>query len=312
MEIIQLLSFYEIARTGSFSKASEYVLRTQPAVSYQIKNLEKELKIELFERLGKSVKLTEEGKFLLDIVGPFFNKLENLKKIYEDIRHGEGGTLSIAASSGAISYGLPSIIKRFIRQFPKNRFKLVSCSHTSEMISLILSGNVDLGIAPRSDQIVLQKIHFLPWKSFDYFLVMPKRHPLSRKQPIKLADIAKHPLILYREGTVGRRVVEEILIRNKLPFEIVMEMNLGENIKEYVEMGIGVSILSSILLTHRDKERFALLNVSDMFGKVDYGIFFRKGKYITTAMNQFIKLSAPNVFDQFLGLETQNSFSETI
>jgi DNA-binding transcriptional LysR family regulator len=312
MEIIQLLSFYEIAKTGSFSKASEYVFRTQSAVSHQIKNLEKELNIELFERLGKRVKLTEGGELLLDIVHSFFNDLEDLKRIYEDIQHGEGGTLTIAASSAVSLYLLPRIIKRFIHQYPKKKFKLVSYHHVSEMISLILSGDAQFGIGPRSDQVPLQKIDFLPWKSFNYILVMPKHHPLSKKKTIKLADIAKHPLILYRAGTVGRNLIEGTLIRNKLPYEIAMEMNVGENIKKYVEMGIGVSILSSISLTYRDKDRFALSNVSNIFGKQDYGICLRKDKYITATMEQFIKFCAPNLFDEFLKLETQNSLSQKL
>lgn len=299
MEIIQLLSFYQIVKTGSFSKASKKIFRTQSAVSHQIKNLENEFKVKLFERLGKRAILTKEGEILFDIIGKFFNDLENLKKIYNDIQYGKGGSLTIAASSAVMRYLLPDVIKMFIKKFPRINFKLITCNLTSEIQSLIFDGEADFGIGLTPNQLLPQKINFLLWQSCDMFLILAKDHPLSQKGAIQLEDISSYPLITYRKGTTIRKIIEDTFAKNKLSYEIIMEMDVAENIKTYVEMGIGLSILSSLILTPEDKKRFAIFNVTNLFGNVTYGIYYRKDKYISTAMKQFIKFFSPELINKF-------------
>jgi len=296
MELIQLLSFHQIVKTGSFSKASNNIFRSQSAVSHQIKNLEKELGIKLFERLGKTIKLTEEGKILFDVVSAFFNDLDNVKRIYGDMQQGKHGRLTIVTSSAMITYVLPNVIKMFIDQFARIKLKLITCAITFEIPRVILNGDADFGIGPEMDQVSSEKINFLPWKSFDKVLLMAKDHPLSKKSNVTLADIAKYPLILYGAGTVIRKSVEEAFVRNNLSYEIVMELDVAENIKKYVEIGIGLSILSSVALTHQDKNRLFVFDINHLLGKTEYGIYLRRDKYITTAMKQFIKFFAPELF----------------
>ncbi len=152
MEVIQLLSFFQIVKTGSFSRAAENVFRSQSAVSHQIKNLEKDLNIGLFERLGKKVKLTEEGKILFDVVSNFLNDIDNLKRIYADIKSGHYGKLTIAITEDILAFWLLDVIAEFIRQFPGIKFKLVT-SFTFQMQEMILNGEVDFGIGPKWCQL---------------------------------------------------------------------------------------------------------------------------------------------------------------
>jgi len=305
MELIQLLSFHQIVETGSFSKASSNIFRSQSAVSHQIKNLEQELGIKLLERFGKKIKLTEEGKILFDVLSAFFNNLDNVKRIYGDMQQGKYGSLTIATSSSMITYILPNVIKMFIDQFAGIKFKLITCAISIEIPRMILNGEAEFGIGPKIDRVSSQKLDFLPWKPFDRVLLMAKDHPLSKKKDITLADIAKYPLILYREGTVIRKSIEEAFIRDNLSYEIVMEIDVAENIKRYVEIGIGLSILSSLAFTHEEKNSLLLFDISHLLGKTEYGIYFRKNKYITTAMKQFIKFFAPELFDNLPSYEAQ-------
>jgi len=299
VELIQLISFYQIAKTGSFSKASHNIYRTQSAVSHQIRNLEEEFGVKLFDRTGKKIRLTDEGRILIDVLDPFFDKLDNVKRIYEDMKQCKSGSLTIVSSSAMITYILPNVIKKFINQFPQIKFKLVTCSITSKIPRMILDGETDFGIGPNMDEISLDKLEFLSWKLFDKVLLMSKDHPLSKKRKITLADIAKYPLILYTEGTVIRKRVEEAFIRNNLHYEIVMEMDVAENIKKYVEMGFGLSVLSSLAISCQDKNRLFIANINHLLGKTEYGIYFRKGKYITAIMKQFVKFFAPELLDIF-------------
>jgi len=300
VELIQLLSFHQIVKTESFSKASRIVFRSQSAISHQIKNLENELQVKLFDRLGKKVKLTVEGEILFNITDKLFTELENLKKIYSDIRHGDVGNLTIAASSAVITYLLPDIIENFANHFPRINLKLITCSFVSEIMLLILNGEIDFGIGIKSDQLLPEKIDFLFWKSFETYLILCKGHPLSHKRNIKLNDIAIYPHILYNKGSILRKIVEKTYARNKTDIKIVMEVDVAENLKNYVEMGIGVGILSSLTIVQHDRKRLAIINLSDLFDKVDVGIYYGKDKHITMAMKQFIKLLAPELLDRFV------------
>jgi DNA-binding transcriptional LysR family regulator len=262
--------------------------------------LENELEVKLFDRLGKKVKLTVEGKILFNITDKFLTDLENLKKIYSDIRHGDVGNLTITASSAVVTYLLPDIIRNFVNQFPRINLKLIICSFVSEIMTLILNGEIAFGIGIKSDQLLPEKIDFVFWKSFETYLILCKGHPLSHKRTIGLNDIAIYPHILYNKGSILRKIVEEAYARNKTDIKIVMEVDVAENLKTYVEMGIGVGILSSLTIVEHDRKRLAIINVSDLFDKVDVGIYYGKDKHITMAMKQFIKLLAPELSDRFV------------
>ena len=256
MELYQLHTFYQAVETGSFSKASKSVYRSQSAVSHQIGNLEKELGVKLFERFGKMLRLTEEGKILFEFVSPFFDNLENLKRIYEDMRQCKHGGLSIATTNGIITYCLPETIRMFLHQFPGIKFKLITCGISSEIQPAVIKGNADFGIGPRS-VLISRKLNFLVWKIFDKVLITAKDHPLSKRKKITLAEISNYPLITYRKGATIRTFIEESFNRNNFSYEVIMEMEVAENIKKYVEMGIGVSVV--LLLRFPMKRKVGLL-----------------------------------------------------
>jgi len=299
VELIQLHSFYQIVKTGSFKEASEMVFRSQSAVSHQIKKLEKELKVKLFKRIGKRVRLTQEGEILFESTKKILQSLENLKKIYTDMNNGFGGRLIIAATSAVLSYILPNTIKKFVDLFSKINFKLITCRFVPEIISLVLVGEVDLAISVKPYQELPPQILFLPWRSFNRILIVAKEHPLSKNKEInKLANIVKYPHILQGKGSVNRKVIDEVYARSKLVPNVIMEVDFVEDIKSYVEMGIGVGIISSLSISQKDRERFNIFNISRLFGKVEFGIYYRKDIYISIAMKQFIKLFAPNLLKE--------------
>jgi len=300
MEIIQFHSFYEIVKTGSFSKASMNVFRSQSAVSHQIKKLEEELNVKLFKRLGTKVKLTEEGEILLDLVSSFFNQLETVKRRLEDMKQCKYGNLTIATTSGMMTYVLPDVIERFVNQFPGIKFKLVSYTLISEIQSMVLNGDADIGIGPRSKQFLPQHLNFLFWKCFDRVLLTAKDHPLCRKKGLTSLDISKYPIISLKKGTLIREDLAKAFVCSNVPYEIVMEVDVTENIKKFVGMGIGISILPMFALSQEDKNQFYFINVNRLFGKTDYGIYYRKDRYVTTSMKQFIKSFVPELYEKLL------------
>ncbi len=296
MELNQLISFHQIIKTGSFSKASKKVFRSQSALSHQITKLEEELKVKLFERHGKMLLLTWEGKCLFDFITRFLDDMDNLKQIYEDVQQGRRGTLIIATSSAVCTYYLTNIIKQFINKAPNIKFKLITRTNIAEIQSMILDGTAHLGIGARGYPVLSSRLNFIYWKSFDRLLLVNKEHPLCRKKAVTIHDIAKYPLMLYKEGSILRKDVEESLNRNNLPYEIVIEMDEADNLKKFVEMGIGISVLSSLTITPEDRKKFAIINVNNLFNTIDYGIYCRKNKFITNAMREFLKVFDPDLF----------------
>ncbi len=299
MELIQLLSFYQIVKTGSFSQASKNVARSPSAVSHQIKNLEEDFNVKLFERLGKRVTLTEEGRILFEVISTFFNDLENLKRVYADMHDGRHGKLTLAVSRNLMTYRFADVIRLFIDQFPGIKYKLFTRSNTSRMQEMILNGEVDFGIGMK-DQLISPKMNFLPWKAFDRVLMADKKHPLCRKKTIAMADIARYPLVLTRLGGT-KKVLEEAFARDNLSCEIVMEVDSPDIIKKFLKNSASVSIFSSIAVTEEDKELLAVFNVEQFFGKVEYGIYYSKDKFVSRVMKQFINFFAPEIAGQLSG-----------
>ena len=295
MELIELKSFVEIVRTGSFSEASRKVFRTQGAVSHHVKKLETDLKVKLFERRGKIVNLTEEGRILFNQASKVFSDLEELRKRYADVADGQAGTLTIAANSSIAGYILPTVFKGFSAQFPKVKVRLLVSSASGDIPGLVSNGQADFGIGFKMNQSLQKNTDFVFWKSFDMILISPKNHPLTKGKRIRIEELGSYPLIMSEPGTFYRKTVEEMLLRCGIPYEIVMEINMVETIKKYVEMGYGLSIISSIAITPEDKKRLGMAKVSNLFGKVNYGVYYRKGTYVSGPMRQFIKEISPRL-----------------
>jgi len=300
MELIQLYSFQQIVKTGSFSEASKKIFRSQSAVSHQIKNLESEFRIKLFERIGNKTKLTQEGEIFYEKTNKILIDLEELGSIFADIDYWERGRLTIAATNAVVSFVLPDIIKNFVNRFPKISFKLLACGLISKLHSLVLDGEVDFGVGIKSQQEYSPRLNFLLWKSFDMCLIVPKGHTLSRRKRSNLVDIAKYPHILHGKGTVNRKLIDEVYDRHNIKPDIIMEVDMADNVKRYVEKGVGVGIISSLSISKKDRERLFVFNSKDLFGQAQFGIYYRKDSYISSAMKQFIKLFAPELLDSLI------------
>jgi LysR family cys regulon transcriptional activator len=290
MEFDQLRAFQQIVKRGNYSSASKDLFLTEAAVSIKMRKLEKELGVKLFERFANTMKLTKEGALLSDAVNKCLGDVDYLKKLSKDISGSKTGALTIAATNGIMIHILPEIITKFKKEFPEITIKFIGRGLAQELLTLVSNDEVDLAIGPKLNQINFRNLKFEYWKSFGMVLVAPKDHPLQKKKTINLNDISRLPLILYRPGAVLRRVVEDALARRKLSWDVIMEIDLEENARKYVDMGIGVTFSASFMVDPSDKQRFWFVDVTHLFGRIDCGIYYRKNKYITKAMQQFIKM----------------------
>ena len=291
MELRQIRAFYYSIRFGSFIKAAEKLNVTQSAISQQIKGLENELGLELFNRFGPRKELTSEGEILFELITPIVQELENLWMRFEDRRGSKRGLLKIAATTVMIMSYLPPIVKRFTEHHPNIKLYILE-RRWHEAVPMVQSGEVDLCIAPV--ETVPSNLAMIEVECSDRVLITAPGHSLAEKENISLADIAQFPLIMYERGLVHRGEIDKVFENAKLNIEIAMEATNAETIKRYVELGIGVAIIPEIALQAQVKPLLNVIPVSEHFGKSVYKIVLRRGRPLTSWAENFLHILCPS------------------
>ena len=295
MEIQQLRGFYYSARIGSLTKAAEKLSITQSAVSQQIRSLEEELGVKLFNRLGPRKELTQEGEIFLNLISNIIQDMDALQITFEDMKGSQKGLITIAATTLMVMDILPIVVKNFMKKYPHVKIIILE-RRWDEVVLLMQSGDIDFGIGPIRS--IASNINYLEIESFERVLITSLDHPLADKRNVTLEDIAKYPMITYEKGLITRGEIDSVFKEADLEMEITMEATNAETIKRYVETGIGVAIIPKIALFPTQNHRLKVINVNRYFGKLHYGVILRKGKYLTSWAKNFLYLLNPALKEQ--------------
>lgn len=288
----QLRGFCYAAQTGSISKAAERMALSQPSVSLQIQALERELDVVLFERRGPKIKLTPEGQVLYELALPLVEGLETLPDNFAARRGSlEHGQLNIAAGESTLLYLLPDIVGRFARQYPGIHFNLHNVTGRDGM-EMLRADDVDFAVGSMLD--VPEDITYRPIYAYDPMLITAPGHPLSRLEQITLEDISEYGLILPPRHLSTWRVVKLVFQQYNVDFKVTLEAGGWEVIKKYVELGFGISIVTSICLT--GDENLCAIPLTRYFPQRTYGVVTRRGKFLTPQAKRFIELMDPEFF----------------
>ena len=289
----QLRGFCYTARHGSISKAAELMFLSQPSVTLQIQALEREFEVTLFERHGPRIKLTPEGDKLYELAWPLVEGMDSLEERFAALRGiPERGSIGVAAGGSTILYVLPKYVEEFIKAYPDIEVKLHNVT-SHEGLELLNAGTVDFAFGPVID--IPPDIIFHPIISYDPVLITPLGHPLAGKPQVTLEEISKYPLILPPRNLNSWRVVEWAFTQHNLKYEVKMEVGGWEEIKKYVELGVGISIVMSICLT--GQEKIQAIPVSEYFPKRTYGIVLKKGKTLSPQARRFVNIMDPTIKD---------------
>lgn len=282
----QLRGFCYAAQTGSVSKAAEMSFLSQPSVSLQIQALEREFHTTLFERRGPKILLTPEGKALYDLARPLVDGIDSLRETFLAGREGiETGRVSIAAGESTILYILPPFVAEYARRHPGIDIKLQNVTGRDGM-KMLRSDEVDFVVGSMIE--VPEDIDYVPAFRYDPMLITPLDHPLAKKKRITLAEIAEYPLILPPRHLTTWRVVDFVFQRHRVNYRVNLEAGGWEVIKKYVELGLGISIVTSICLT--GQEKLATIPLNRYFPQRTYGLVVRKGKYLSAPAKRFLEL----------------------
>ena len=305
----QLRILKAIAEQGSFKKAADILFVTQPAVSLQIQNLEKQLEITIFDRGGRKALLTEAGQLLLDYCERILNQCDEACKALEDLNSLKGGTLIVGASQTTGTYLMPRMIGAFRQKYPEVSVQLQVHS-TRRTGWSVANGQIDLAIIGGQLPPELQDLlEITPYATDELALVLPVNHKLSGEKELSKEDLYKLNFVTLDSQSTTRKVVDQLLKHSGLDIQrlkIEMELNSLEAIKNAVQSGLGAAFLPVVSI-ERELESGTLHkpNMIDLGVKRELKLITNPSRYSSKASEAFKKDILPQ-FSQLNNLRLTN------
>lgn len=290
----QLRAFCNTAQTQSVSEAAERLCLSQPTVSLQIQALEREFETTLFERRGPKIRLTPEGSTLYKLAQPLVEGVDGLRAAFlAQCGTLETGELNLAAGESTILYILPNYIQEFNRLYPKIQLKLHNVTGRDGM-SMLRADEVDFAVGSMLD--VPEDTLYHPVIDYKTVLITPLDHPLAKIEKVTLSDISPYGLILPPRHLSTWSMVDLVFKQHNAEYKVTLEAGGWEVIKTYVELGMGVSIVSDLCLS--DNKKLARIPLDEYFPDRSYGIVIRKGKFLSPQAKCFIEVIDEDFFKQ--------------
>lgn len=289
MEWQQIVGFYHVARLGSFTRAGEATLRTQSALSQQVKALEDELDCRLMERIGsRRLKLTPAGERFLEFCEMVLKGYEQLTGDLSEMQNLQKGPLRVAAPFTTLYHLFPEVLRDYLARFPGVEPSLLDRPQRT-VLRLVRDGEVDFGFALESS--VPKDLAAIRWKRVETVLMVPSGHPLGRLKRLTWRHLAEYPFILPpRELKYsGRVTLEEQLHRLGAPCRIVMESSNVELSALYVEMGLGISLATVVReLPALSRRKLEFLSLDHYFRPDFIALVMRKDMVATPTRRAFV------------------------
>lgn len=240
----RLQVFHTVARLLSFTKAAETLHMTQPAVTFQVRQLEEFFNTRLFDRTHNRISLTEAGRLVYDYAEQIFHLYSEMESAVNSMTGDVRGTLTIGASTTVAEYMLPSLLGDFRKGFPDVSIYL-RVSNSEGIVAMVENNSIDLGVveAPVNNKNLVVEI----CKDDQLVTIVPPDHPLTAKAFVELKDLLEYPFICREEGSGTREVIADYISRSnhtESNLKISMELGSPEAVKGAVEAGMGVSVVS--------------------------------------------------------------------
>jgi LysR family transcriptional regulator, low CO2-responsive transcriptional regulator len=283
----QLQIFESVAQHLSYTRAAEVLYLTQPAVSMQIKQLESEVAMPLFERMGKSLFLTEAGDELLVYARNISQQLIEVNDVLDELRGSKKGRLNIAVATTATSFSL-KLLGEFYKRFPGANITL-DVTNRASLLNHLGNNSIDMvimGQPPEGLDVEAESFMDNP-----LVVISPKEHELVGKKNIPLKVLQQETFIMREHGSGTRIAMERFFEESGYSISSVMEMSSNEAINEAVEAGLGLGIVSKDTLELKLKMgQLKILDVESFPIMRHWYLVHRKGKRFTALMTAFKNL----------------------
>ncbi len=287
MELRQLLAFKEVAAHASFTAAATHLHLTQSAVSQQIKVLEDECGVTLFDRSGRFVRLTNAGQVFLTHVERILAQVDNARIEMTEMAGGSRGRCRLAALPSIAAYLLPRALATFQRRYPGVEVQLRE-SVQAQLLEWVQQGLVDFGIIalpvqdPHLQSIVLLHDEFV--------LVVPKDHVLATRRIVRLAELSAEPFVLYPPGAGGREQFLEACRQVGFEPRISFESEDRETILGLVAAGVGITFIPRFIARHTRADGPVSVEIIEPRLRREVGVVWRSNRYLPQSARNLIAL----------------------
>jgi DNA-binding transcriptional LysR family regulator len=289
VELYQLEAFEAIAAHGSFTRAAEALHLSQPAITRQIASLEAELRTRLFDRLGRTVRMTAAGEALHRYSEQIVRLSREAQHAVAEVGAGAAGRLAVGASSTLATYVLPSLLRRFRESHPRVEIS-VHTGASAQVLEMVLSNEADLGIVTSEvhDRVLVATV----LAEYETCVVVPPAHPLARRGAVEAADLAGATLIQMESGTNLRTYVDRLLSAAGVEEQVALELDNVEAIKRMIEAELGISMLPEVAVRAEVAAgRLAALPLAGMpQANRQIRLVHRRDKYLSASARAFITL----------------------
>jgi len=287
MDFDQLITFLEVAKQGSFSRAGEKVFRSQSAVSAQIRQLEQEYGDRLLDRSGKSVKLTPAGQVFFEYAERLRNLRDESLMAVADHSRTPRGTLRVGANEATCLYVLPEVFAEYCRRYPPVQISIYR-NFSYKIVEKLENGAIDVGILTLPIQSPSLKIQAIFRDKL--MLMVSSKNPLAKHKTVAVKDIVKQPILLPKTGHT-RRMLDKLFRPHNAELQVRMELPSIGMIKSFVAADLGVSLISSSFARDEvDAGRVKLVDIEDAELFRELGLAYRRDRTLSVATTAFIAL----------------------
>ncbi|HVY58771.1 MAG TPA: LysR family transcriptional regulator [Xanthobacteraceae bacterium] len=272
LDLKKLRAFHLVARHGNLRLAASRLNQTVPAISSKLRRLEEDLGIELFERLPNKLILTAAGeKFLREVDAVF----ERVEQAIATLSSGTtpGGRLAVSIGTDHSWYSAPKI-SNFLKRFPGVELRL-QVYRASDALRALARGELDvsIGVFPKLPKALEREV--IAESSLS--LVCMADDPLLRRQPPKLADIARHRLIVLPRHAETRKLLDKAMANGSIQASSIIEAANCQTAATFVEMGVGVAIVHTLCMGHHHARNLRCVDLGQHFGKIAFSVVYRRG-----------------------------------
>ncbi len=281
-----------VRRNFSVSEAAQSLFTSQPGVSHHVRILEEELGVPIFVRRGKRlVGLTRMGQEIVAIAERIVLDTENLKRVARASQTPAVGDLVVATTHTQAYHALPAVIRKFLARHPGIRLSLQPCSPV-EAAELVVRGEAHLCV---STEVVASfpDLVMLPGPKWSRCVITPAKHPLLAERRLRLASIAKYPLVTYDFAFDKHSKVRDAFERESLSPRVVLTSTDPGIIKTYVASGLGIGLIGAVAFDARKDRNLRMLDASHLFESSITTIGIHRNTYVEAWLYDFIELFLP-------------------
>lgn len=284
MELRQLEYFMVICEELHFSRAAEKIMVSQPNLSQQIKLLESELGVPLFNRIGKRITITEAGKLLYEQSKHIFSHLKQAQESISELKQIKGGSLTIGVLPGDADLMFNSLLLDFHSTYPNVSLSLVETVKVSEQV---IEGMIDIGVttSPNPDERIVQ----IPLFYEEFSLAVAKETSLAKKRSIQFNDLQEMKIVMFPPDHQCRKLIDNHCQQLGFRIKPKIETTTLSSLITMVEKGIGVTVLPRLLLENLHDKNIQAIKITKPTPGQDICLIYRTDKYLGFAARAFIQ-----------------------